>query len=493
MDEFAAAMQNTDGGGGAADAAPPAQPSAGAHASQAAEGVITAAAHSGQAHGGADAEGALPLHEALPHSVMSKVLMLLPADARARTACVCRGLCATLADVSLWARLDLSLSSGVRVRITNAVLAGAAAKARGQLTALDVSGCNAVTLDALLAAVRANGGALRELRCGVSCEQLPDTLERFEQLMLAAPHDLFVCYADVSSYLSLADARRMLRNEPPFQPLRLGMLHLWCDAFAGDAPVLALAPDLAAHASLTSMSLESAPLQAPAALDAVVDVALSRQLVTLALAYCRLSPDSAPALVRLLGSGALKQLTIIAHGPHHAALLDGPSAALLSAALRANRTLTGLSLVGVRFWQDADAAAALLSALTGHPSLRTLCLGANRVDEAQAAAAGAALGALVSANAHALTVLHISDSSVGESGLRPLFEALPANTHLHTLNVVGHHMSEACARGVLLPALRANTGLRQLLMHNDNPEYDHAATFEAHTLVKARGAAAAAV
>ncbi len=105
----------------------------------------------------------------LPLPLVLHIFSLLPADVRARAACVCRGWRVTLDEVSLWTRLVLSPSSGVRV--TDAVFAGAAAKARGQLAALDVSGCPRVSLDALLAVVQANGGALRELltMCNVCC------------------------------------------------------------------------------------------------------------------------------------------------------------------------------------------------------------------------------------------------------------------------------------------------------------------------------------
>jgi hypothetical protein len=103
----------------------------------------------------------------LPLPLVLHIFSLLPVDARACAACVCRGWCSVLLERSLWTRLNLSHSSGVRVRVTDAVLAGAAAKARGQLSALDVLGCEEITRDALLNVARANAGALRELCVGV--------------------------------------------------------------------------------------------------------------------------------------------------------------------------------------------------------------------------------------------------------------------------------------------------------------------------------------
>jgi hypothetical protein len=401
---------------------------------------------------------------ALPLPLVLHVFSLLPPDARARAACVCRDWRSALEEPSLWTRLDLSASSGVRVRVRDAVLRGAARKARGQLAALDVSDCVRVSFDALLSVVSANGGALRELCVGVREYGMPQTLnaDRVERLLQAAPQ-LTACHADVPCRSSVAVARRMLRNEPPFQPLRLRALGIdfQGEADADDASaVLALAADMAAHASLKRVCLCETSMLSLAALNAVLDAARACQLVSLTFWDFRVSPASARALVRLLGSGALTELTI--HDMYWEPLLDGPTAALLGDALRANSTLTSLSLheMDLDLWHDA--AAVLLGALTGHSSLRTLAFSNSEAAEAHAAAAGAALGALVAANAPALTELDVSYCCVGDAGLRPLFDALPSNTHLRTLNVLDTDMSEAFARNVLLPALSANTSLRTL-------------------------------
>jgi hypothetical protein len=398
----------------------------------------------------------------LPHAVVLHIFSLLPVDARARAACVCRGWHTTLLEPSLWTRLVLSPSCGVRVRVTKAVLAGAAAKARGQLTALDVRGCGNVRFDALLAVVQASAGALRELFAGARESGMPQTLdaERTESLLEAAPQ-LTACHAEVLSPVSVEAARRMLRKEPPFQPLRLRALrvHFYDDDDDDEASVLTLAADLAAHASLQRVEVSKAPLTTPAALDAVVDAALARQMASVRLQGCNLSPASAPALARLLGGGTLTTLMISQEGEQ---LLDGPSAALLGAALRANVTLTEIVLAHMALWHDPDAAAALLSALTGHPSVRKLSIFNNHLVAAHATVAGAALGALVAANAPALMELDVSANSLGDEELRPLLHALPANTHLRALNVSWSDMSEAFARDVLLPAVRANTSLRRL-------------------------------
>jgi hypothetical protein len=124
--------------------------------------------------------------------------------------------------------------------------------------------------------------------------------------------------------------------------------------------------------------------------------------------------------------------------------------------------LTSLSVHSSLLFRVPAAAAALLAALTGHPRLATLHLFGNRVSsDAQRAAAGASLGALLAANAPALTDLDVSSCNLGDEGLGPLFEALPRNTHLRILEADDNAPTRAFLRGRVLPALRANASLRK--------------------------------
>jgi hypothetical protein len=266
----------------------------------------------------------------------------------------------------------------------------------------------------------------------------------------------------------------MLRNEPPFTPLRLRALYVECSQYSPFPPdevvLRAFAADMARHASLKRVALSNVPLDTLAVLDAVVDAALEGQFVSLTCAGCRLSPASAPALARLLGSGALTELNI---SQNHGNLLDAPSAALLGDALRANSTLTTLSLSALSetLWLDADTPVVFLSALTGHRSLRALRFYAVNAPPVGAGAAvgaafGVALGTLVAANAFALMKLDVAWSNLSDAILRPLFEALPANTHLQSLDCERNNLSEAFVHDVLLPAVRANTSLRMLSVAN---------------------------
>jgi hypothetical protein len=208
----------------------------------------------------------------------------------------------------------------------------------------------------------------------------------------------------------------------------------------------------------------------------------------------------------LLSSDALNELCLDGHP--FLLIPDMPGAVALASALRANSTLTSLSFRTTGFWigdGPAAATATLLAALTAHRSLRVLVLSGYGVVPACQAAAGAVLGALVAANAPALEVLSLFDSYVGDGALRPLCDALPANTHLRALDIgnadirpadlIPEGISAAFARDVLLPSVRANTSLRQLKaqVHARWPETHPAAVFleQATALVAARTNAAA--
>jgi hypothetical protein len=392
------------------------------------------------------------------------IFSLLPVDCRLRCSEVCRDWRAALAERSLWTRLDVTAESGVRVREganVNDLLRCAAARAGGGLQALHI--CEEhVTHEALLEVLAANAGALRELHTR-DASNLGYTPTQAAALLAAAPllhafsTDLFNEDEDVPT------TRAALRNEAPFGALRVRRLNVRFDVGDGDdadedaeeASVLAFAADVAAHASLRELELESAPLFTLAALNAVVDAALTRRLQTVAFDSCDLLPASAPALARLLRSDALTTLECWGMD-----LLDAPAARVLAAALRANSTLTSLTLKGVGVFRDAAAGAELLGALTGHARLRVLNLGGNAMLAAHQAAVGAALGALVAANA--LSELEVSECNLGERGMRALVAALPANTHLRALDCGGNGIGRAFASDVLLPAVRANVSLREL-------------------------------
>jgi hypothetical protein len=402
----------------------------------------------------------------LPLSVVLHIFSLLPLHTRLRCAEVCRGWRAVVSTRSLWTRLNVSEANGfVRTAIfctMDGVLRSASARASGGLQSLTVD-TEFVSLQQLLRVAADNAGALQELRVLRSERPMGRLAWRLEvdalrQLLHAAPQ-LRTLAADLyGADLDVQAVRTALRNEAPFGPLRVRHLRTTLDG-VDEAGLVSLTADVAAHASLTWLTLEHAPLHMPAAINAVVDAALACQLQTVSIVSCGLSPASAPALARLLSSDALTTLELCWVDVQ---LLDAPAAAVLAVALRANSTLTSLALDNVAVWRDADAAAELLGALHGHASLRVLHLRCNDVEEAHQAAAGATLGALVVANAPSLTHLDVFGCDLGDDGLRPLFEALPANTHLRALACHANKATELFGRDVLLPAVRANTSLRKL-------------------------------
>jgi hypothetical protein len=438
---------------------------------------------------------------ALPLALLQSVLARLPADARTRACVVCRAWNAALAERSLWARLDLSAASGVAVAVTNEVLRAATARAGGQLEALDLSDCDDVRVGAVMAVVTASAATLLELIWLDNPDK--NTLERtqlgsehVEALLRAAPQ-LRNFHLDAGCS-SVADASRLLRGALLFAPLRVHMLMVDEDVHEApdEAAVLALAADVAGHAWLNELTLDFVPLNSPAALDALVDAALARQLCAVRIFNAGLSPASAPALARLMGGG-LVSLAVVSMQPQ----LDVPAAVVLSNALRASTALTLFKLGKVGLWRCPSAAVLMFSAFLAHPSLCVLDLSYSRVTTiAMQAAAGAMLAALVAADSPPLHELDISYCRLGDVGLDELVDALPYNTHLRTLRCAANSMSEAFMRERLRPALHANLTLRKVLLikRNENgdeqeeEEEEHAAILrELQDMVAARAAAAA--
>jgi hypothetical protein len=436
----------------------------------------------------------------LPHSLLVRVLAALPADTRLRCAEVCKTWRAAVSDRSLWLRVDLSRESGVTRAVTAALLRAVATRAAGHvqtlvLPSLQVRTCFAAVLEVL----RANRASIRELDITVPFEASAFCTQAIVEPVLDAAPQLQLFRVDLTA--SLRESVRMLRDAAPHGPLRVCLLQVLDTPQAEeeedeegseDDDLLALIAAMRQDASLKGVSLVGVPLDTPAELDAFIDAALAQRFSQLGMQRCNLSPASAPALARLLGSTTLTHLTLINNAEQ---LWDAPAAMALADALRANTTLRWLMLGHLNFWEDADGSAAVLTSLTGHPSVQKLYVVNNEVQAAAAPAAGAALGALVAANAPALSTLNVSFCFLGDAGLAPLLDVLPRNTHLRKLRCLGSGMSAAFARDTFLPAIRANTSLRQLLAaQQDGDEYDEyedviAPLHQAEALVKTRAAA----
>jgi hypothetical protein len=401
----------------------------------------------------------------LPQALALRVFFLLPVDARMRAREVSPCWRATLNEVSLWTSLDVSATAGLARPARDILLRAAAARAGGHLHTLDVSDCPFLTTETLMAVVGANSGTLTDLRvCGNFHGTRTFDFERAVPLLRAAPQ-LRIFDADMHCG-SFADAHPMLSNEGLFVPMRVRKLSLSTahDETLDDAAGLALAGRLTGHTSLAGLSFSNnAPHISNAALAAVLDVALVLRFTDLSFSNCRLFPASAPALARLLGGGTLTKLWL---WEHDGVLLDAAAAALLGDALRANSSLTRLSMSS-NVLRNPAVATTLLGALTGHRSLRWLQTRHNDfTSAANRAAVGAALGLLIAANAPALEVLDVKCCSLGDVGLRPLMDApLQQNTHLRVLdcrlrlyglevydpdNALQQRLSAARASGTLL-------------------------------------------
>ena len=348
-------------------------------------------------NGPRDALTVLPL--ALPHALATRVWNAVPCDARLRYREVCRAWRDALAEPRAWAELKLTAADGLSVAVTPALLRGFAARAGGRLERLYVAYPRALQEELhaeLLAVVAANAGSLRLLRIERGAELI--YAMQLEPLLRAVSRQ---CVVEADAYAGFAMTGPLMRCEPPFQALRLRSLVVYGGgAGMPTADVAAFSAQLPAHASLRALSLWHMPLDTLAALDAVVEAALTLRLSKLELVGCLLGPASAVALSRLLRGGALRKVTL--HGSGFT-LLDAPAAALLAGALRSNRTLTSLQLHNVGLWHDADVSASLLGALVGHASLVEIRIrNFNPYDEGSwtvADAAGALLGALVAADA----------------------------------------------------------------------------------------------
>ena len=398
----------------------------------------------------------------LPLPLVHRIFLALRVDERARAACVCRAWRDAIAEPELWAELDLGDAPSGLV-VSDAALRAFATRAQGHLRLLRV-GYIRKEPHALLALVAANGQSLRELQVGES--RGPVGLGDLEALARAAPN---LRVLDACVQCNYTDAVRVLRAQPPLAALRLDTLAVsfkdggddgaLFGSFHAVAPVAAALSDAALQPTLARLVVDDANCGAGDVLGTLVDAVLSRRLERLELRGC-VSPAGAP-LARLLHGNVLRALEIsdssfIFNRPWFG---SDDGATLVADALRANTTLTTLWMTGTMLFRDMQASCELLRGLVGHSSLRSLYIkGEDYIPEP--VALGAALAAIVAANAPALRFMGVASLALGDLGLAPLVEALRLNSNLRSLNISGNHMSSEFARDRLLPAVRVNTGLR---------------------------------
>ena len=161
-------------------------------------------------------------------------------------------------------------------------------------------------------------------------------------------------------------------------------------------------------------------------------------------------------------------------------LLGERDAAVVGAfadALRASR-IRDLRL-RVQLWAVPANGGAVLAALTGHPTLRSLSISFNRVslEDACQRAVCEALVRLLRADAPALHSLRIQCCGLYWNAMSRVFKALAKNTHLRALECEQdrHYITVEQGRDTLLPAVRACASLRRLgwdCDRGDGPELD---------------------
>ena len=190
----------------------------------------------------------------LPRGFVRAVFLLLPVDARLRCCEVSRAWRALLADASLFTSLTLSVCSGLS-RFSWPLLRAAVAMAGGQLRALDVTGQRLGVLTDLelemLEIVVANAATLTDLRVNTEGWWSVDDL----RLLLEVAPALLLLEISVEFDDDLQLVRAMLRNEPPFEALRLRRLYMHTSLDVA-ADVITFGSDLRCHASLEMLFFE---------------------------------------------------------------------------------------------------------------------------------------------------------------------------------------------------------------------------------------------
>jgi hypothetical protein len=448
------------------------------------------------------------------------VFALLPPADRLHARAVCRDWRRTLSDPALWRALDVSWSpdplwpplwfaddEAVPPRAVAVTLFAAAARADRRLRELDASGCvpRLLRFERLLQAVRANSclRVLRVLDCGSGgheCSVQPCaafTPENLKKLLNAS----YARRLEADLRCTAAEAARLLHTHPELRIRRLCVVERSWGNIDTEACATALLAVLRDHGPLTQLGVTSLKLS-EARVTEIVDVAIARCLTVLRLDCCELGPGHLTPLARLVRAGLLTELML-----RDEPVVNPPEIGLftpvtrtgwvaLCAAVKAStslRSLTTVRLLNTARW----AALQLFAAVTGHPTLREVCVsGITNIygwpndltpDDARAQQRvnGRALGRIIAANAPALLSLRFEDCFLGQAGLAAALLSLAANTHLQLLGVwcscrqqeewqrppqpryddlVPARLSEAFIEQTMRPALARSVSLRRLML-----------------------------
>ena len=437
----------------------------------------------------------------LQRDTVLHIFGLLTCEERARASLVSRGWREALADSSLWATVDLRAVTVPRRLAT--VLTAIVARAPRCLRTL-------LLPDALepespyfwrrprfefvdvLNAVVANPHLLR-LRCHV----LHLGVNEVERILAAAPGLTSLEAAlSLSELLSVVDtdtasheharALRLLQREPPFGCVK--MLSLDADAggyfghwhrFGG---LSAWLPLWTAHADLRELSIGYAELDTTA-FGGVVQLAVDRQLHAVEFFACEFVGGNCiwPLVQLLTDDLELRKLSFYSEGSGiFESEMDEDDAgvvyeAFLNALIASFLRVLSLEQCGVEYFGPN-----IIEVLVGHEYLEELCLMADirsnddesdADDSSEEVSFATAIGHLIRVDSPALRKLKLTCWMRNAEALS-LFEALPHNTHLLSLEIAESYMTAAFLREVVFPAVRANESLQMLHITCDDPDLD---------------------
>lgn len=175
----------------------------------------------------------------------------------------------------------------------------------------------------------ANAPTLKVLR--MISEDSSFTSSQLAEILVAAPQ---LSCLEVSTTANTAEeARRYLRNEPPYGPLQMQKLSFHCaTSLNSHSSMEAFCKDICKHPSLRELAMHDAPLGTAAAMHVFVDGALNLQGVF--LHQCDCTPAAVPELTRLVSAGAVRALAIENNGVE--IFVDEANTELFCAAVRSS-------------------------------------------------------------------------------------------------------------------------------------------------------------
>jgi hypothetical protein len=392
----------------------------------------------------------------LPPEVAHVIYSKLPVDTRLLCCGVSRGWRDALKDYRLWQDLDLTVApdrGNVGFPPKSGVLQSVLRQAHGHLRALNLTGWKGddilTMFHILLAAAKMNARTLVSLRV----PQVFLNLKETESLLQAAPQ---LGELECTGYCSSNEARRMLGNEK---------LHCNCflirDDFADVLNATELAAAIESHAWLETVKFQ-VNLSSVFRLDTIVSAAIQKRLTKVEFGFCRLTQASLPSLARLLTHGNVIDFNIRNEMPLFSLNVVDP----FCNALRVSR-LVKLSLAETHFWRHPAGALAVLDAIHGHSTLRELDLSHNPENsysrEYERESFGQAMKELVGEGS-TLEKLNLDYCYWDDARARALFQGVATSTRLRSLSIYASGVSPDCAVSYVLPAVRANTSLRELRM-----------------------------